>query len=134
MPSSLTWTYLPLKGGSVPACRKILYCSGESCSRHSCSDLRSSVIDPIPPLAADLGHSARGLDEVGLVDAVAPLLAGDRVEVALRDRVVGRAGAQRCAKVVFGGGEQAGSDLAVRGHADAVALGAEGARDRGDDA
>src|SRR4051794_11665312 len=37
MPSSWLWTYLPVKGGSVPLRRRTSYCSGVNSSRHSLS-------------------------------------------------------------------------------------------------
>src|SRR4051812_8220528 len=73
-PSSLVWTYFPLKGRSVAACRNTSYCSGESSSRHSSSDLVTSAIrvllcKPFPgqrlqPLVVDLAGraAADGLD------------------------------------------------------------------------
>src|SRR6266568_2132330 len=74
----------------------------------------SAIAIPLITSSTNLGHAASGLDEVGFVDPVAPLLARHRVQVAAGDRLVAGAGTQDGAQVVFGGREQAGADLAVR--------------------
>src|SRR3712207_4252876 len=85
-------------------------------------------------LAADEAHRAGGLLEVGLVDVVARLFAQrDRPDVVGHLGARG-AGAHHVSQGVFDLGEEAGSNLAVGGEADARTGAAEGFGDGRDDA
>src|SRR6478752_3533353 len=63
MPSSWLWTYLPVKGASVPLRRKTSYCSGVSSSRHSVSVFSiGCAMDNQPTIVRHAHHIARGRD------------------------------------------------------------------------
>src|SRR5690242_21872920 len=88
------------------------------------------------PLSADLAHRAPGAHEVDLPDAVAGPLGADRAHDLVGEEVVelvvGSTAAQDGAQVELLQREQAGPQLAFRGHADAVALLAARLGDAGD--
>src|SRR5205823_232593 len=72
-------------------------------------------------LAANLAHGATGADEARLVDPMLELLVADGEADRLDDLLVRRAVAQPALQIPFAAGEEAGSELAVRGDADPVA-------------
>src|SRR5260370_11205822 len=77
------------------------------------------------PLSADEDHGARGLDETGLVDAVALFLFHDnRADVG--DQIVVRGSlTQQGPQIVVLLAKQAGAELAIGGGADARAMATE---------
>src|SRR6516225_9639092 len=84
--------------------------------------------------AADGGHGAGGLEEAGLVDAVAGELGGNRTAPQFGQFLIAGPGAHRIAQVALVLREQAVADLAVGGQPYPVAGPAERPGDRADDA
>src|SRR5215210_9341622 len=84
--------------------------------------------------AADRGHGAGGLDEVGVVDAVAGPFAPHRRADQRTELFIRRAVAHRGSEVCLFGGEEAGADVALGGDPQAVARVAERLGDGADDA
>src|ERR1700731_5125826 len=85
-------------------------------------------------LSSDVDHGARGGDEVGFSDVVALFLVEDDFANEGFQFGVGGAAAHLGVQVVIPDGEEAGSNFAVGGDADAAAVSAEGVRDGRDDA
>ena len=79
-------------------------------------------------------HGADGPLEAVEIDLVAGFLGDEGGADSLLDIRVSGAGANQFFEVVLVGGEQAGAQFAVGGHADAVAVVAERVTDRSDDA
>src|SRR4051794_40180380 len=67
MPVDFSWVYLPVNGGSVAACRRTAYWSGESSSRHCSSVL---AIFSMVSLSGVCGHTLRGGRSSGTVATV----------------------------------------------------------------
>src|SRR6202041_51912 len=81
------------------------------------------------PSAADGGHRPGGLEEAGVVDAVAGQLARHGALPAARQVIIGGSGPEQPAQVALLAGEQAVADLPVSGQPDPVAGAAERAGD-----
>src|SRR5438067_5660339 len=84
--------------------------------------------------AADHGHGAVGAAEALVADVVLQLFLPRRRADDLLQLLVGGATAQGAAQVGLDRGKEAGSEVALGGEPNAVALGAEGLADRVDKA
>src|SRR5258706_15799542 len=79
-------------------------------------------------------HGTGRRDKIWLADVVACFLLPDDLLQPFGNRFVGVTAAQQRAKVVLSDAKQAGSDLPIRGKADAIALAAKRLADRGNHA
>src|SRR5207237_4825289 len=85
-------------------------------------------------LAPDLAHGTGCPHETGIVDAVLELFVTNGKADQLGEPLVARSVPQRRLQIPLAAREQARAELAVRGQADPVAIGAERLRDRVDEA